>query len=331
MNLKILTGTLVLLTAVASFAEESQTTAPAPVAPVAIETTPSEGQTSAPVATVAPEAKKKAWKVALSSRALYPRVAADNGTGAVVNRNRFTFGYNLGPATVAIKPTWTNTYNVDTEVSKVSAGDLILEVSKPGITLNHDWSLTTTGRYYLPTSESSRLLASNGMAFLDLFFTRPLGTRLTGIIEGTYTNSFQAHRTAYQVKDAKLTKVIGKPSSKPADNLPADQVNTIDGNARYDMSHLVGLEYKINKKWAFVQLLSYANGYKYSDRGQSVPSNSSDVFSVTSYFTFQAAEKVGFEMGLNQDRNSESRAAQPRYTYMADAESEYYLLANISL
>lgn len=330
MKLNILTGTLVLLSALNSFAEETQTAAAAPTAAAAT-VAPSQGQSTAPASAAVPEAKKKAWKAAYNFRALYGRVDADNGTGKVSNRNRFTLGYNFGPAAVAIKPTWTNTHNVDSNTGKVTAGDLILEVSKGGIALNHGWTLGATGRYYLPTSESSRLLASNGMLFGDLLFTRPIGTRFTAVVEGTYTNTFQGHRTAYQARKAGSNKPVGKPSSKPTTNLPSDQIVTSEGNARYDVTHLVGLEYKINKSFAFTQTFSYANRYSYSEKSLGISSGSDDSFGVMSYFSYQAAKNVGIDFGLSQDRDNSARAAQPKYTYMADAETQYYLEASISL
>ena len=325
MKLRILTGSIVLLSALASFAEESQTA----VAPTA----PSQGQTSAPVAKVAPEAAAKKWKVGYQMRAFYDRTDADTNTGIVTNRNRFTFGYNLGPATVAIKPTWTNKYNVDNEVASVSAGDLILEAAKSGIKLNHDWSLTTTGRYYLPTSAGSRALASNGMLFGDLFFTRPIGTRLTALVEATYTKTFHNQRTAYAVKDATTKKPVkGKINAKDApQNLPVDQISSAEGNARYDMYHLAGLEYKINKSWSFTQIVAFTNKYTYGNQAQGVSSSSADELEVMSYVTVEANKHLSIDFGLDQNRDSKARAAQPNYTFMADAETQYYLLANISL
>ncbi len=310
-----------------SFAEESteqKAAAPAATASLA----PTEGQSQTTLTEVAKETKKSNLKLSHNFRLLYGRVDSDNNTGTVANRNRAHLGYKFENWTVGLKPTWTASYNVGEGDSKITANDLILEGSR-GFKLNHDWSLTSINRYYLPTSKASRALSTDGFAYAELFLTKPMGTRFTLIVDGVYTKNFENYRTQYTVKNEKLK--TSTTSSKPTANKTAGDIVEVSANDRYSITHYVALDYKINQKWGFSQWVGYGNSYGYSNPSQGVNAPRSDLFELYSIASYAANDHVSVDFGLMQGRDSKTRAVKEDFSFMADHETKYYFELGLKL
>ncbi len=325
MKLTKLVALFMVLTSGASFAEEvAQTQA----ANAAGNTLPSMESTTS-LQKAVPEATPKSWGAGYLNETRYGRADAFKGAGQAKLDHRFGVTYKLSGGTLGVYQLWRQKADMTgSGASKVTALDPFVRFVFNTIKLNHDWTLDPSVRFYAPTSETSKLNSQNGRFRSTLEFKRPINGRLGFYyaFDGNYYS--QKNLSTYKEEGSVANGNVSKPGSGMEGERPGYKY---EANRVYDVLNVVGLEYQINSKWSFEQQVGVTNAYTYGDAAHGINHRNEDSLEVWSYLNYAPTESTKIILGLEQSRDSEARAKEPTYSFMADSETVYFLSLSVGI
>ena len=286
-------------------------------------------ESSASLQKVAPATMPKSWGASYLNETRYGRAAAFNGTGSATLDHRFGITYKLSGGTLGLYQVWRQAQEIaGSKSAAVSALDPFVRYVFNTVALNHDWTLDPSVRFYVPTSETSRLNSQNGRFRTTLELKKPINGRL-GLyyaFDGNYF--FQKNLSTYKADGLVATPSSAKPGAGGEGERPGYKY---DPNKAYNYYNIVGLDYQINGKWLFQQQIAVSNTYTYGDAAHGINHRNEDTFEVWSYLNYEPTKGVALILGLEQTRGSAERTAEPSYSFMADNETNYYLSLSVGI
>jgi hypothetical protein len=296
------------------------------VAPAAVPGKPALESTTSLQKVVPPETPKS-WGGSYLNETRYGRADAMNTTGEVELYHRFGVTYKLPGGTIGVFQPWTQNQEVTTSNAKVTANDPFVRFVWNKVSLNHDWTLEPLVRYYIPTSDASTKLGTNGTLRTDMEFKKPLNGRLTFSYAFSGFYNLQKSLSSYKkAADIKNKNTMGKM------NVPGDSAAyAYEANAHYKTYNLLGMYYEMNKKWTFFQQVGILNSYTYGDAAHGINHQNEDKALVWSYFNYDLNPKVSLSFGLEQERGSADRNKEPAFTLFADNETNYFASISVGI
>lgn len=287
--------------------------------------------TATTIQQIAPEAPKTGWTATYLNETRYGRADAASITGGTMELyHQATLGYKFAAGKFTLNQAWVQKHAVVNYTETFTSTDTWLKWSFNKINMNHDWSLASSVRYYLPTSAASKAISSNGTARADLSFKRPLNDRFAFVFDSIHYQRFQTQVSSL-TQDSQLAAVSPKVQSKfgVPDSLKGSM--SFKANQQYRSYNLLGLEYEMSKKWSFEQHVGYQNVVTHADASSQIGSRNEDTLEIWSYFNYSPAPGVDFQLGLEQSRGSADRAADESFNLFADNETNYFLSVSLGI